>query len=349
MSRSMIMTMAALVLGLAMGCSSCENNDTGLTDVVPDKGESTDTGMTDVAMDEGGGSDTTTGNACHQCLLNSAGLSVRFTRMFVTEPSIPEGLDEYLNNIWKPDVDAYRLNVVLRLDEVTDNGNGTLKAKVTAGAGWHDLTIEQITPVVHNNVPTEFHFVEGFTTEFNAVIDENCNFSTAGKADLWFHPGPLDHAFICSGGDDTIGLPKDTIPISNLDATGHFNDECTQVTDGTLTGCIAADATCQICSFILAPDYREWNLKLDASITPEKCMSFYCGLPCQKDTGYCGHTCGKATGNVKLKKGSSLWANFGDIVRGIGTPQTCDVSGGTNNGYGLAGEWDAVQVKMKAN
>ncbi|NOZ02411.1 MAG: hypothetical protein GXP54_11045 [Deltaproteobacteria bacterium] len=327
MSRSMITMMATLALGLGLGCGgSGGNDDTGNTDVVADNG-----GVTD----NGGDKDAQTGNACHQCLLKSNGLSVRFTKMFVTEPSIPEGLPDFLNAIWEPDVADYRLNVILQLEKVTDNGDGTLKLKVKAGAGWHDLAVDQVTPMGHGKTPNEFHFVEGFTTEFDAVVDENCNFSTVGQADLWFHPGPLDHALICSAGDDTIGLPKDTIPISNLIAKGHFNDECTQITDGDLTGCIAADAACQICSFMLAPDYSEWNIETDPSITTENCQP-----------SYCDGTCGKASGNVVLPKGSPLWANFGGFVEGIGVPQTCDVNGGTDNGYALAGEWNAAQIKM---
>ena len=322
MSRLTIGTLTALCLVLSYGCSSSSSSDTGATDVPTD---------TSTGKDEGNGKDTQIGNACHACVLAGKGMALRFVQMDVKEPSEPAGLPTFLNNIWGPDLDAYRLNVILRLDEVTDNGDGTLDVKVTAGAGWHDLTIEQVTPIVHADVPTEFQFVEGFTTTFDATIDENCKFQTDKDANLWFHPGPLDHAFICSGGDDTIGLPKDTIPIANLDASGYFDDQCTEIVGGKMTGCIAADAACQICSFILAPNYENWSLEVDPTFTSENCQ-----------VDYCNHYCGKGD------SGMPLWANFGRFVEDIGVPKTCDVNG-PDSGYGLAGDWEANLIQMKAD
>lgn len=325
MNRALIAITAGLFLLVGQGCGS-DNGDTG-TDVAVDPGGGTDLGNTD----PGGGTDTQVGNACHACVLAGEGMALRFTKMDVKEPSVPEGLPEFLNNIWGPDLAAYRLNVILRLDKVTDMGDGTLKVEVTAGAGWHDLSEQDITPVVHDKVPGKYNFVEGFTTTFTATVDENCTFQTDENANLWFHPGPLDRALICSAGDDSIGLPKDTIPIANLDASGTFDAECKTIFDGEMTGCIAADAACQICNFILAPNYEQWSLEVDPAVTPENCQA-----------SYCNHHCGKGDG------GMPLWANFGGFVEAIGVPKTCDVNG-PESGYGLAGLWNAELITMEAN
>lgn len=262
--------------------------------------------------------------ACHECL--AVGMAFRFSALDVLEPSEPPGLPAFLNGIWKPDVNAYRLNIILQIASIEDNGDGSKTISFTAGSGWHDLTMEQILPVQGgDDEPTSFTFVGGSTTEFTAVVDADCNFETRGATNmLWFHPGPFDHALICSAGDDTIDLPKDTIPIANLVAHGAISDTCDMIVDARLDGCIAAEAACQICSFGPAPNYSQWNYEQD----PEAA-----GMACE--ASYCQRWCGR------------YWANFGGFVQGIGVPLACDIdSDGTMDAYLLSGDWEATQVPM---
>jgi len=290
-------------------------------------------GPADVGDANGG--DNLTLTACQRCL--QPGLCFRFDQIEITEPSVPEGLPDFLNQIWTPDINAYRLNIMFCIDSVHPKADGSvvLGLQVIAGAAWHDLPLEQVLPVQHQNKPSGFHFVEGFTTNFEAEVDQGCTFRTIGSADLWFHPGPADHALVCSAGDPSIGLPVDTIPIEQLVAHGQFDDTCTRITAGQLGGCISSAAACQICSFILAPDYREWNKEPDTSIQDWK--------PCE--ASYCNRHCGYASGKGTLPKGSPIWTNFGGFVQGLGVPIQCDTDGdGTNDGYSLAGNWTAVRV-----
>ncbi len=331
------------VLGVVMGVAcektgDCPTQDSGVPEVAETgTDEATrDAEVADIAVPDGDAGELPPLAACQQCI--APGMCFRFHDIKVTEPSEPEGLPVFLNNIWTPDIAAYRLNIMLCVDEVAVTPGGTLALKVTAGAAWHDLTIEQVLPVQHSNQPSWFQFVEGFTTTFQAEVGSDCIFRTVGPADLWFHPGPVDHALVCSAGDPNIGLPVDTIPIEKLVAQGRFDDTCTLISDGKLDGCIADAAACQICSFMLAPDYKEWNKEPDTTITGAK--------PCEST--YCNRYCGYASGDVSLSKGSPIWVNFGGFVQGIPVPLACDTDGdGTNDGYKLAGNWEAGRVTVQ--
>lgn len=260
---------------------------------------------------------------CFECI--KPGLALRFSTMVVTEPSNPAGLPEYLNGIWGPDIEDYRLNVLLVVEKVQQNEDGSLEVTLRAGSVWHDLSAEDVTEEKHGKTPGKFYFLdEEQTGLFQAVVHKDCTFETVGNPPLLlFHPGPLDHAFICSAGDEDLGMPKDTIPIASLKASGTFTDSC-MVVDGEMRGCISSQAACQICSFVLAPDYGDWKIEPDESVTPEPCKASYCQRWC----------------------GDGLWTNFGGFVEGIGVPKTCAVQG-QNDGYELAGKWTGVPVQFE--
>ena len=159
-----------------------------------------------------------------------------------------------------------------------------------------------------------------------AVLQADCTFSTIGDTNsLLFHPGPDDHALICSHGDDGIGLPKDTIPIANLVATGQIADSCGEMVNGHLDGAIAEEAAGQICSFFAAPYYDTWSYSEDDTVDP---VNF--------KNDYCFRWCGRAG-----------WANFGLFTRTIDVPLTADSDGdGTNDAIGLSGDWTATLVTV---
>jgi hypothetical protein len=286
---------------------------------VTDEGGGVDTA---VATDTGGGT-----NACFECL--KPGLSLRFTTLSVKEPSVPEGLPAFLNGIWAPDMCDYRLNILLQIEKVTENTDGTLALDLVAGSAWHERTMEQVLPINEppdcGTPPSAFWFVEGSTSKFKATVDAQCNFATVGAADIGFHPGTIDHGLICSGGDDTIGLKVDTIPIVNLVASGKFSGDCKQIAGGDMSGCIAAEAACQICNFMTAPDYSTYKREPQA-VAGEKCQSSYCKEHCA-DFG---------------------WVNFGRFVEDLGVPKGCDIDkDGTADAYLIGGSWTADSVGMK--
>lgn len=319
MNRCLVCVLFAAT-ALIVGCPGGEEG----TDLGPADHGVQDPGITDIPADI----PAQTGE-CMKCL--ATGMAFRFTTVNVTEPSQPEGLPEFLNAIWAPDISANRLNIMLRIDEMTDNGDGTKTLKFTAGSAWHDLTLADVLPVEGGTkTPAWFDFVGGSTSTFQAKLAADCTFQTIGATNLLqFHPGPTDTALICSAGNAGIGLPKDTIPIANLVATGAFNGDCTQVTNATLDGCIAADAACEICNFLTAPDYQSWSYA--ASGTPPKSC----------DAAYCESACGRSP-----KDNNLYWVNFGGFVKGLGVPTECKV--GTQDAYKLKGSWAASKVATKA-
>jgi hypothetical protein len=267
------------------------------------------------------------------------GLAFRFTGLDVQEPSEPIGLPDFLNNIWKPDIATSRLNIALRVEkveEITVEGSRRWNITVTAGSTWHNLTIEDVLPVNAGDggkTPSEYYFLGDLTSQFIVQMDETCHFESIGKAALRFHPGPMDHALICSGGFAEMDLRPDTIPLDALFARGRFNDAGDQIVDAYLEGCIAQKASCRICSFLLAPDYSTWARDPDTT-KPD--------TPCTPD--YCIHNCSRGAPFVP-------WANFGGFVGDLGVPLQCDFDGDADgsselNGYKIAGAWTAAKVKF---
>lgn len=306
---------------LAVATAGCES-DSGDKDATV-----SDPGVIDQGTVDPGTTDTVTGNGCHACLV--PGMTFRFNKLDVTEPSEPEGLPGFLNKIWAPDIDAYRLNVLLQLKSVTPNGDGTLDLIVTAGSAWHDKTPEEVMPVGGpidgGATPTAFHFVEGATSDLEITVDEHCNLVTRQPGFLPFHPGPQEFGLICTAGDSEHQMGVDTIPLAHLEAIGTFAQDCSSVGGAKLEGCIKAEAACQICSFMYAPDYEQAERIPD----PEAA-----GTPCE--AAYCERHCGRM-----------IWANFGLFVGSIGVPQNCDADmDGTKDAYQIAGDWEAVRVTM---
>ncbi len=312
-----ILVLAGCVAAFAAACNDDENpDDTGNPqDVV--QVEDTQV-QEDTAV-----RDTTQSNACLSCL--AAGQTYLFRQLDVTEPSTPMELPNLLNGIWAPDIVDYRLNIMLKIEEVTQDGDGLL-LKATAGSAWHNLPFDEVVAIDHGKVPESFFFnVMEYTSTVYIRVDAQCNFETINspvdnsKPYLNFRPGPVEKWLICSGGNEALDLPQNTVPIRMLHAAGRFNDTCTGMVDGELDGCISKDAACEICDFLTAPDYSLWDsVTPDPSVTP---------VPCE--ASYCEHHCG-----------AMPWTNFGGVVVGFGVPLNCDMNGDSvNEGFALKGSF----------
>ncbi|HQC44877.1 MAG TPA: hypothetical protein PLC97_06585 [Myxococcota bacterium] len=330
------------VLVLVMAFAACGSNgddgdnqggkDTNVADQggkdtnVADQGGK-DTNISDQG-DNSGNQDTNgngAANGCHLCL--KVGDTFRFTKLDVKEPSEPAALPAFLNDIWGPDIYAYRLNVLLQFKEITPTDDGKLKAVITVGSAWHDKDPEDVLPVNGPDdggaTPTKFHFVEGATSEINVTIDENCVLTTDEPGYLAFHPGPEHFGLLCGAGDESLNLAKDTVPLSRLETEASIAQDCSSFTTGRLDGCIKVEAACQLCSFLLAPDYAKWQRDVDETSSGEVCTMDYCTLHC----------------------GEKNWANFGAFVAAVKVPKACDADmDGNMNAYRIGGDWSAVPV-----
>jgi hypothetical protein len=257
---------------------------------------------------------------CQKCL--QKGACYRFSDLVVTEPSEPPGLPPYLNNIWQQDVKDFRLNIVLCLREVVQVGD-MMVVQFEAGGAWHDLPFDKVMDLNHSNVPSWYQFIEGSTSLFTAIVFKDCTLETQSSASLLFHSGPKDHPLICAPG--LGGLPQNIIPIVGLVATAHVDDTCEAITSGHLSGCISHDAACQICSWMPAPNYKQWKIDGKEDVPEQLC-----------DATLCQHYCGE------------MWANFAQFVEGIHVPFQCDTDGnGEDDGYRLAGNFVATRVQEK--
>jgi len=320
------------VLVLVMAFAACGSNGDDGDNQGGKDANVTDQGGKDTSVadqgDNGDGQDTNgngAGNGCHLCL--KVGDTFRFTKLDVKEPSEPAALPAFLNDIWGPDIYAYRLNVLLQFKEITPTDDGKLKAVITVGSAWHDKDHTEVLPVNGPDdggaTPTKFHFVEGATSEINVTIDENCVLTTDEPGYLAFHPGPEHFGLLCGAGDESLNLAKDTVPLSRLETEASIAQDCSSFTTGRLDGCIKVEAACQLCSFVPAPNYAKWQRDVDETSTGEVCSAHYC-------TRHCG---------------KRNWANFGAFVAAVGVPLACEADmDGNMNAYKIGGDWSAVPV-----
>ena len=268
---------------------------------------------------------------CNGCLESMVGRAMRFRELVVTEPIVPtapnpQGLPDFLNGIWQEDVRRYILNIMLRVDAV-DLTTGQLS--LVGGAGWHNLTFDQIVgPGEEVTVPpSTFYLIPGSLGAFTVTIDDTCHFTPIGDTQLGFHPGPDDHATICGPEFDY----PNAIPILKLTPTGAITDDCTAVVQGHLEGCIPKADADKICSWGPAPDYSGWYFAQNDAITP-----------IDGTAEYCKHWCGTTPG-----ASFSKWTNFGGFVTIIRVPLSCDSDGdGVMDGYGIAGDFTADLVDL---
>lgn len=343
-----IKTMAAAKTSKDMQCLMCRDSIVNCELATGPNGFDRCLGLCNVGVvepsqdvpSENGGTDTIeVVTTCPACL--KPGIAFRLTKLDVQKPEEPAALKDFLNAIWAPDICAQRLNIILKLDEVKSGQDGKTTIKFTAGSGWPcpgGVPADPKTMLqVQCDDPTivkqeEFCFVEGGTTVIEAVVDEKCHFVTTGEAFLNFHPGPVDHAYICSAGDPGIGLNRDTIPLANLFAYGDFNADCTEITAGLLSGCIKQEAADQICSFLAAPNYSTYDMSNKDS---KACDDLPPGYTCVGTAYYCMKNCNK-----------SGWANFGGFTRDNGVPVECTVQAAEPNAYQLSGEFAGTRITV---
>jgi hypothetical protein len=316
---------------MSLSVIGCKTEEPAPNDVITDTHVDQDTnGTTDTVVTPDIVGDTDTPASCLSCI--AAGQTFLFRSLNVTEPAEPPGLAQLLNDIWSVDFNYYRLNVLVRIDEVMPQEDGTLIIKTRGGSAWHNLPFADVAPVEHENVPTSFYFnaLETASDTIYFTVDKQCNFVSINNPDngnppsLGFRPGPEDRNLLCSNGMEEENVPKHTVPIRGLYATGKFNDTCTGMDTGTLTGCISEAAACQLCFFLLAPDYSLIeSTSPDPLVTPVVCQA-----------AYCEHYCG-----------AMPWSNFGGIVQGFEVPLNCDLDGdSTNEAFRLTATFNTIRT-----
>lgn len=309
MRRVSFVLFASLILTIA-ACGGSEDT-------------ATDNGVEDNVVEDNGSSEEVTAASCFDCL--AVGQTFRFTMLDVLEPDEPVELPNFLNNIWAPDINDDRLNILLQIEEVINNEDGTLSMTFSAGSGWHDMTLNDLFEVDGGSKASYFYFIgEEYKSPFTVTVKPDCTFEMTGNTMLLFHPGTMENGLICSAENANINQKADAIPIRIQQARGTISGDCQQIESSYLQGCIAVEAACEICSFSFAPYYDTLERDPDETVTAKPCTADYCEAKC-------GHP--------------MMWVNFGAFVDGIGVPKGCDVDeDGTPDAYRIAGNWAAKQV-----
>lgn len=311
---------AGVFLCIAGGCSS----DSGTNDPgeVPGQDVQGSDPTTDGDGPDGGGNQT-----CLQCI--EPGLMLRWHKIDLVEPSVPTGLPEFLNNILQPDVNGYRINIGLRINEINPLPDGTLGVQLTAGSTWHDLDPSDVLAINGGDkTPAWYQFLDGFTTEVDAVVKKDCSFGTSEETTLWFKSGPAEFGYMCSPARPDLGAPADVLPFEKAVTWGTFDDQCTRIMNGRIDACIRAVRACEICVFILSPDYKSFVSSEDPTVDPAE--------PCKPQ--FCDRWCGRGEGGIPL------WTNLGGFIEAIEVPLTCEVDG--DPGYHFVVNFEAEVVPV---
>ncbi|MBL6974164.1 MAG: hypothetical protein ISR64_00395 [Deltaproteobacteria bacterium] len=313
---------------LAAGVFLCVAGGCGSDDGVPDPADASDSGDQgpDLAVDDGAQEDGVN-QTCLQCI--EPGLMLRWHKIDLVEPSVPAGLPEFLNNIIQPDVNDYRINIGLRINEISPKPDGTLGVQLTAGTTWHDLDPSDVL-AIHggDKTPSWYQFMDGLTTEVDAVVKKDCTFGTSEETTLWFKSGPAEFGYMCSPARPDLVAPADVLPFEKAITWGTFDNQCTRIMNGRIDACIRAVRACEICVFILSPDYKTFVSEEDPSVDPAE--------PCLPQ--FCDRWCGRGEGGVPL------WTNLGGFIETIEVPQNCEVNG--DPGYHFVVNFEAEVVPV---
>jgi len=311
------------------------------------------------------------GGSCQECSVEEmTGRVFRMTRLEIDEPEEFAGL---LNEIWATDIDNQTLNVLFFVEnaEKTDEELSAFsRLEFVAGPAWR-------TP----KFPIAFHDEDGGPTAYDQVdsycildgldslLDGEpyhgklCELKSQEYTSLFFHSGPADQPLVCG----PANLPANSIPIKNLKARMTFNEDCTEIQNAFLEGCITipeADHICMCmggtgsCGYVNedGPEFLDsdaerapwiWPYGWQAGEEAEDGGDTFTywmlddeGKPVEAKNSileeYCDTVCGPD------------WISFGGAVSMFGLNPTCQTPDGLP-GYRLQGFFDAATVTEKFN
>ncbi|MBM4372352.1 MAG: hypothetical protein FJ098_11900, partial [Deltaproteobacteria bacterium] len=310
---------------------------------------------------------------CTSCTVEEMqGRVFRMTRLEIDEPAEFASL---LNGIWETDIDNQTLNVLFYVSSAErseEEVSAFTRLEFVAGPGWRTPT----RPLALHDEP------EGLTAEdqvdsfcmlegLDSILDgtpyhgKQCEFKSTEMTALYFHSGPKDYPLVCA----PANLPGNSIPIKNLKVRMGFNDDCTEIRNAFIEGCITIPDADRICMCMgtgkcpypdgdkgpppLSADDLEgftWPYgwietpaegdALEGSAAYQMLGDDGVPLPAQdandRKTEYCHTACGPA------------WISFGGSVDMFQLAPTCQTPDG-RPGYRLQGFFDAKVVTEKYN
>lgn len=189
------------------------------------------------------------GNTCSKC--DAAAMKGRVYRINNLEIDEPDAFAAILNLIWQSDIKNNILNVLLVVDDAQPGtaGNAFDKVSLTLGPGWREPKMPYVLPAPDGtpsaDVITDYCMLQDLSLKVDLLTYHGtlCQLKSAEPTSLYFHSGPKDAPLICAPDNS----PANNIPISNMSIRASFNDDCSQVVDGFLLGCITMAAADRIC------------------------------------------------------------------------------------------------------
>ena len=284
----------------------------------------------------GGGSCPGTCNCAPETM---TGRAYRFTKLRVQEP--PQ-MAETLDAQWESEMANYLLNVVFVVngaERTPDTTSNFSRINITAGSAWR---FPALPYVVTDGFAVEQYCLTddslNFVTDATPKGEAQCTFKNEITVSLPFHLGPLSNPLMCA----PQLTPKNATPIRELDFEFGFNEDCTAITNGYLTGCIPQEAANRICVCVSASLCGRDNMALDTPFPTEFTET-------RQLSQYCRTTCGQG--------GELNWGNFRamlDLNSGDTDPShpwpmmptSCELPDGTS-GYKLSARFEAEEVTDK--
>ncbi len=309
--------------------------------------------------------------SCEECSVDEIiGRVFRIDRLEIDEPS---EFAKLLNGLWFTDINNQTLNVLFYVEDAerTDEELAAFtRLQFIAGPGWRTpklplaLLAEEGGPTSEEQVDA-FCILEGLNTPLTEepYHGKLCEFKSAESTSLYFHSGPVDQPLVCA----PANLPANSIPIKNLKARMTFNEDCTEIRNAFLEGCITIPDADHICMCIIGtgncpyvneegPEFLDsdadrepwmWPYRWltgepgeDGGDTATYMMLDDSGQPIEAKNpileDYCKTVCGE------------LWISFGAAVSMFGLTPTCQTHDG-QPGYRIQGFFDAKTVTEKFN
>lgn len=259
------------------------------------------------------------------------GRAYRFTRLIADQPAY---LADTLDNMWHHEISNYLLNVLLVVESAEKNENtisSFSKIRIKAGAGWRDPGAPYLTDdtfeVNSYCLMDESLNIEIEVTPYSGYL---CRFRNANAASLFFHLGSLNDPLMCAPKLD----PKNTTPIQDLHMSFSFNEDCTQIREGYLEGCLAQKNVNRIC---MCPNAGTCSKEGADPSTPFPAEPASPGAPFVDDAlvEYCQDAC--SGGRIEG------WVSFRENLEFFGIKPTCLTSDG-EIGYRLSAFFEAEEI-----
>ncbi|MBN2528678.1 MAG: hypothetical protein JXR76_19975 [Deltaproteobacteria bacterium] len=283
---------------------------------------------------------STSGEAACDCSADDMSKRVfRFIELNVVEPP---RLRKTIDDLWSHELNNFLLNVLFIVDDTKKSGEkkgGFSQLSLTVGPGWR-------TPVEADEL---FWTSEKEVDELCLVDDDlnqkvdvtsfdaaECTFVNSDLKTLYFHMGHKGNPLMCA---PLLKQPNAT-PLHDLRVTFRLNEDCTELKDGFLSGCIPISDANKMCmcgtTGVCVRDGNEADEPFPDEMGEDGDETWPLSDSQEKALlTYCVNACGKAT--------DSSWSSYRALMEFGSDEPTCETQSG-EPGYRLTARFKAEEV-----